>query len=189
MNDSAKPPPPADPHHFHLTVPDGDDRERRVCRTCGFVDYVNPKIVVGSVVSHEGRILLARRAIPPRLGFWTIPAGFMEEGESVAEGAAREAREEACAEIAIDALLAVYSIPRISQVQIIHRATLVRPDFAAGPESLEVRLFDWDEIPWADIAFPSVHWALKDWLRVRGQDGFAPFLNPPGEDGSSPPPL
>ncbi|MDD3446379.1 MAG: NUDIX hydrolase [Zavarzinia sp.] len=170
-------------HDFHLTVPEGDDRERRVCRACGFVDYVNPKIIVGAVVSHEGRILLVRRAIPPRTGFWTIPAGYMEEGESVAEGAAREVHEEAGAHIAIDALLAVYSIPRISQVQMIHRAILTRPDFAPGIESLEARLFAYDEIPWADLAFPSVHWALRDWLRVQGRADFAPFGNPPGDDG------
>lgn len=172
--------------HFHPAIPEGDDREREVCRTCGFINYVNPKIVVGSVVTHDGRFLLARRAIEPRRGFWTIPAGFMEEGESVAEGAAREAMEEACAEIAIDALLAVYSIPRISQVQMIHRATLASPDFAAGPESLEVRLFAWDEIPWGEIAFPSVHWALHHWRAVEGRGAFPPFTNPPGEDGRGP---
>lgn len=168
---------------FHSAVPEGDDRSRDVCRTCGFVNYVNPKIVVGSVVTHEGRFLLARRAIEPRLGYWTIPAGYMEEGESVAEGAMREAREEACAEIAIDALLAVYSIPRISQVQMIHRARLVGGAFAAGPESLEVALFAWDEIPWGEIAFPSVHWALHHFRVVEGRSAFPPFLNPPDEDG------
>ena len=171
---------------FHIAIPEGDERQRDVCRTCGFVNYVNPKIVVGAVVTVGDRFLLARRAIEPRRGFWTIPTGFMEEGESVAEGAAREAREEACAEIAIDALLAVYSIPRLSQVQMIHRATLARPDFAAGPESLEVRLFSWDEIPWDELAFPSVHWALHHWRAVEGRHDFAPFGNPPGEDGRKP---
>ncbi|PWR22076.1 NUDIX hydrolase [Zavarzinia compransoris] len=167
-------------HDFHHVVPDGDDRVRRVCRTCGFIDYVNPLIIVGTVISHDDRILLVRRAIEPRRGFWTIPAGYMEEGESVAEGAAREAWEEALARIEIDALLAVYSIPRISQVQLIHRAALPTPDFGIGPESLEARLFAFDEIPWDDLAFPSVHWALRHWHEVRGRSGFAPFANPPG---------
>jgi len=174
-------------HDFHCVVPEGDDRTRRVCRTCGFIDYVNPLIIVGTVISHEGRILLVRRAIEPRHGFWTIPAGYMEEGESVAEGAAREAFEEARARIEIDALLAVYSIPRISQVQLIHRATLATPDFGIGPESLEARLFAFDEIPWGELAFPSVHWALRHWRAVEGRHGFVPFANPPGEDGRTSP--
>lgn len=167
---------------FHMAVPEGDERERRICGHCGFIDYVNPKIVTGSVVAwgegEETRILLCRRAIEPRAGFWTLPAGFMEEGESVEEAALREAREEARAEIAIDAVLAIYSIPRISQVQIMHRARLVDPNVAPGPESLEVALFAWGDIPWADLAFPSVHWALNHWRSVRGQAAFAPFGNP-----------
>lgn len=185
---STIPPDPerAPSHDFHRVVPEGDDRERLVCRTCGFVNYVNPKIVVGSVVTHGGRFLMARRAINPRRGFWTLPAGFMEEGETVEAGARREAQEEANAQIAIDALLAVYSIPRISQVQLIHRATLASPDFSPGPESLEVRLFAWDEIPWDEIAFPSVVWALNHWREAEGRTGFAPFTNPPGEFGDRP---
>jgi ADP-ribose pyrophosphatase YjhB (NUDIX family) len=111
---------------FSKRIPQDDTRERLVCDTCGWINYTNPKIVVGSVVSHEGRILLCRRAIEPRRGFWTIPAGYLEEKETTEAGAMREAQEEACAEIAIDQLLAVYNIPRISQVQLIYRATLVR---------------------------------------------------------------
>src|SRR5437763_12232462 len=117
-------------------VPEGDNRERMICAECGFVLYDNPKIVVGSVARWGDRILLCRRAINPRRGFWTLPAGYLELNEATAEGARREAFEEALADIAIDGLLAVYSIPRISQVQLIYRAHLVRPDIAAGPESL-----------------------------------------------------
>lgn len=164
-------------------VPEGDDRERLVCPDCGFVNYQNPKVVVGSVVSWGDRILLCRRAIAPRRGFWTLPAGFMEHGETAAEGAVREAREEACARIEIDRVLAVYSIPRIGQVQVIFRASLADPDIAAGPESEEVGLFRWEEIPWDDIAFPSVHWALGHFDEVRGQEDFAARCNPPGATG------
>jgi len=168
---------------FVRKVPEGDDRERRVCADCGFIDYENPKIVVGSVATWEDRILLCRRAIHPRKGFWTLPAGYMEVNESAAEGAAREAWEEAFARLEIETVLAVYSIPRISQVQVIFRARLTSPDIAAGPESEEVGLFGWDEIPWDEIAFPSVHWALNHFDEVRGQTGFAARFNPPGETG------
>lgn len=144
-------------------MPAGEDRERQVCDACGFVAYENPKVVVGSVVEHDGRILLCRRAIEPRRGFWTIPAGYMELGETAEEGALREAWEEARARLQPQRLLAVYSIARIGQVQLIFRAGLAEPGFAAGPESLEVRLFAWEEIPWDELAFPSVHWALRAW--------------------------
>jgi ADP-ribose pyrophosphatase YjhB (NUDIX family) len=143
-----------------MLIPDGDNRKRQVCPDCGFINYENPKIVVGSVVAWEDRILLCRRAINPRRGFWTLPAGYLELNESASAGAAREAWEEAQATIAIDGLLAVYSIPRISQVQLIYRARLTSPAVAAGPESLEVALFGWDEIPWGYLAFPSVKCAL-----------------------------
>lgn len=159
-------------------IPPGDDRERLVCAACGFILYENPKIVVGSVVSWGERLLLCRRAIHPRKGFWTLPAGYLELGESTAEGAVREAWEEARARIEIDALLAVYNIPRISQVQLIYRARLLGPDIAAGPESAEVGLFEWDEIPWPDLAFPSVVWSLREHRARLGQSGFAPAGNP-----------
>lgn len=164
-------------------IPEGDDRERMVCPDCGFINYENPKVVVGSVAQWQDRILLCRRAIPPRKGFWTLPAGYLEVNETTAEGAAREAREEACADIEIEAVLAVYSIPRISQVQVIYRARLASPDIAAGPESAEVGLFGWDEIPWDDIAFPSVRWALRHYDEVRGETAFPARFNPPGETG------
>jgi ADP-ribose pyrophosphatase YjhB (NUDIX family) len=164
-------------------VPDGDDRERLTCPDCGFIAYENPKMVAGSVVSVGDRIMLCRRAIEPRKGFWTLPAGYLELNETPAEGAAREAWEEARARIAIDALLAVFSIPRISQVQLIYRATLAEPGFEPGPESLEVELFDWADIPWTELAFPSVRWALDEYKARLGQSVFAPGINPPGMTG------
>lgn len=172
------PPPAAGPRI--RTVPAGEDRERLVCPDCGYIAYENPKIIVGSVVTDaDGRILMCRRAIEPRRGFWTLPAGYMELGESCEAGAAREAWEEARAQIAIDALLAVYSIPRIDQVQLIYRARLTAPAVAPGPESLEVALFAWEEIPWPSLAFPSVAWALNDHHARLGQTVFAPAGAPP----------
>ena len=199
-----KPPakPPADraalEPSFSMRTPEGEDRDRRVCDHCGFVDYVNPKIVVGAVAawSPQGpafgagavaldqvKILLCRRAIMPRRGWWTLPAGYMEEGESVAEATRREAEEEAGADLMLDGLLALYDVPRRSQVQIFHRATLASPSIAAGPESLEAVLFDWAEIPWKALAFHSVSWALVQFEESRLLDRFPPFGNPPGEPG------
>ncbi|MEX6505109.1 NUDIX domain-containing protein [Jiella sp. M17.18] len=169
---------------FSLRTPDDDSLPRKVCDTCGFVAYENPKIVVGSVVRHQGGVLLCRRAIEPRAGFWTIPAGYLELNETPEEGARREAREEANAVLAIDRLLAVYSVPRISQVQLIYRATLAEPTFSAGPESLDVSVFGWDEIPWDDLAFPSVHWALNHERQAAGGAAPVPFANPEGATGN-----
>lgn len=166
---------------FSLGIPDGEDRERRICDTCGFIDYMNPRIVAGVVAHADRKILLCKRAIDPRKGYWTLPAGFMELGESVEEGAKREAHEEARAELDIETLLGMYSIPRIGQVQIFFRARLMN-DPSPGPESLEVGLFGWDDIPWKELAFPSVRWALDHYRETEGKTGFAPFGNPPGTD-------
>jgi ADP-ribose pyrophosphatase YjhB (NUDIX family) len=155
-------------------VPAGDDRKRLVCDSCGFIHYENPKMVVGSVARYGDRLLLCRRAIPPREGFWTLPAGYLELGETPEAGALREAWEEARARLEIEQLLGVYSITRISQVQLIYRARLLSPDVAAGPESAQVGLFLWDEIPWDTIAFPSVHWALTHHRETAGDATFAP---------------
>lgn len=181
---------PDDPHtrhratpDFETVVPDGDTHPRSTCRACGFIHYVNPKVVAGAVVAHQGNILLCKRAIEPRLGYWTIPAGYMELNESVEDAVRREAREEACADITLEALLAVYTITRLSQVQIFFKARLEERQFAPGIESLDVRLFAWDDIPWADLAFPSVHWALRHYASVRSAAAFAPFSNPSGESG------
>lgn len=188
IDDKSKNKNPLMPSGFSHRVPDGDSLPRAVCDTCGFINYVNPKIVVGSVVTFEGQFLLCKRAIEPRHGFWTLPAGFMEVGETTEEGAAREAMEEANARIEIRDMLAVYNIPRISQVQIMYRARLARPEFSAGPESLEVGLFSWNDIPWDNLAFPSVHWALNQFRSVEHQDVVVPFTNPEGEAGNAMPP-
>jgi ADP-ribose pyrophosphatase YjhB (NUDIX family) len=153
--------------------------ERYVCGDCGHIYYSNPKIVVGSVVVEGGKILLCRRAIEPREGFWTLPAGFLEEHETPEDGAKREAKEEAECEIELDALLAVYSVPRISQVQLMYRARLKTPHFAPGTESLEVALFAWEDIPWTELAFPSVVWALNHYRETKDRNVFAPGTNPP----------
>jgi len=162
---------------FSKRIPAGDQKKRLVCDECGWIHYENPKIVVGAVGTHEGRYLLCRRSIEPGYGLWTITAGFLEERETPEEGALREAREEACVELKLEGLLGIYSIPRISQVQLLYKATLARPEFAAGEESLEVRLFDWSEIPWPEIAFPSVAWALHRHHDLGDRTGFPPYLH------------
>lgn len=169
---------------FSRRVPTGDSLPRDICDRCGFIHYVNPKIVVGSVVTHDGKFMLCRRAIEPRRGFWTLPAGFMEQGETTEEGARREAMEEANADIVLRDLLAIYNIPRIAQVQIMYRAELKSPSFSAGEESLEVALFEWDEIPWEELAFPSVYWALTQFRSVMDKPFIAPFTNPEGDMGN-----
>ncbi len=168
---------------FRRETPLGDTKERLVCASCHYVAYDNPKIVAGAVVSHAGSVLLCRRAIEPRHGYWTLPAGYLETGETPEEGARREAAEEACATIELDGLLAVYSVARIDQVQLIYRGRFVGlPSIAAGVESLETRMFAWDEIPWSELAFPTVAWALRAW-RV-GAD--LPLGAPAGNPESDP---
>lgn len=144
-----------------VTVPPGDNRPRHVCGHCGTIHYQNPRMVVGALATWEGRILLCRRGIEPRHGYWTLPAGFMENGESMSEGAARETLEEACATIRIIEPYALVSVPHINQVQVIYRAELLSPHFAPGEESLEVKLFEESSIPWDELAFRSITLALK----------------------------
>ena len=165
------------------TVPEGDNRERLVCPDCNYVAYENPKVVVGVVATWENKLLMCRRAIEPRRGFWTLPAGFMEMGEHPEEGAAREAWEEARAELEIIDLLAVYSLRHISQLQLFYRAKLLSTNVSVGPESEEVGLFDFDALPSKELAFPSVHWAIQHFLEVRDASAFAPFGNPTGHTG------
>ena len=156
-----------------LIVPEGDHRPRHVCASCGTIHYQNPKIVAGCVPEHEGRILLCRRAIEPRKGYWTVPAGFMENGETTQEAARRESVEEALADVEIGSLLAVVHVLHADQVHVMFRARLPRPVFGAGDESLEVRLCDEAEIPWEEIAFRSVDYALRRYLEDRraGREG------------------
>ena len=148
-------------------IPDGDDRERLVCPDCGFIDYQNPRIVVGAVCTWEDKFLLCRRAIEPSLGKWTFPAGFMELNETVAEGAAREAFEEAGVDVDIQDILGIYEVPQVGHVMVMHRAPMKSAHFEAGTESLEVAMFSWDEIPWDDLAFPSVKWTLERFHETR----------------------
>lgn len=171
------------PGNFERRIPADDERARLVCKDCGFIYYENPKVVVGAVCHWNERILLCRRAIAPRRGYWTLPAGYLELQESTLEGTLREAWEEARARIEIEGVLAIYSIPRISQVQVIHRARLLSPDVEPGPESLEVGLFGWDDIPRNDIAFPSVHWALDHYREAVATQRFETRTNPVGELG------
>jgi len=179
MGEQRKPRGPVD-----RIVPAGDNRERLTCTDCGFIAYENPKIVVGSVVRHGDRYLLCRRAIEPRLGFWTRPAGYRELNETTEAGALREAWEEAEARIQIEGLLAVYNIPRLSQLQLIYRARLIGDSFGPGPESQAVELFTWDQIPWPDIAFPSVRWSLDADRQLGDAAPVRPATNPPTDTGS-----
>jgi len=148
-------------------IPEGDHLPRQVCDACGVVHYQNPRIVVGCVPEHDGRILICRRAIEPRHGYWTIPAGFLENGETLEQGAARECQEEALADVQIGSLLAVVNITQAHQVHVFFRAVLPRPLHGAGLESLETALVDAADIPWADIAFPSTRYALERYLADR----------------------
>jgi ADP-ribose pyrophosphatase YjhB (NUDIX family) len=154
-------------------IPPGDHLPRFVCDGCGTIHYQNPRIVVGCVPEHAGRILICKRAIEPRLGYWTVPAGFMENGETLQQGAARESQEEALADVEIGSLLALVSVVHAHQVHVFFRARLATPSFGAGPESLEVKLVRPDEIPWDDIAFLSTRFALERYLedRAAGRDG------------------
>ena len=155
-----------------LRIPDGDNLPRYVCRACATIHYQNPRVIVGCIPEYDGRILLCRRAIEPRLGYWTFPAGFMENGESLEAGAARECWEEAMARVDIGSLVAVVTVVHAEQVHMMFRARLVRPEFAPGSESLEVALYAPEDIPWQDIAFRSIDYALRRYLedRAAGQE-------------------
>ena len=150
-------------------TPVGDTKDRWVCDACTIVHYQNPKIVVGCVPERDGSILLCKRAIEPRHGFWTVPAGFMELGETIAQGAARETLEEACAEVRIGHLFASVDVVEAGQVHLFFTAELMS-DFAAGDESLDVQMFAKDEIPWDEIAFRSGTFALKKYLEDAGEN-------------------
>ena len=182
VNMSAMRPPPKTPSAENgpriETIPEGDDRTRLTCPDCGFIHYENPKMIVGAVVRADDRVLLCRRAIAPRLGYWTLPAGDLELNEAPEAGARREAWEEAYAKIEIGALLAIYDIPRLSQVQLIYRARLMDEAVKPGIESQAVALFKWEEIPWSEIAFPTVRWALRHDRELGDTEIFIPRINP-----------
>jgi ADP-ribose pyrophosphatase YjhB (NUDIX family) len=148
-------------------IPPGDHLPRAVCTACGTVHYRNPRLIAGCVPEHEGRILLCRRAIEPRRGYWTIPAGFMEVGETLQQAAARECMEEALAEVAVGTPCAIVHVLHAEQVHVMFRATLAAPGFGVGPESLESVLCEERGIPWGEIAFASVEFTLRRWLEDR----------------------
>ncbi|NMG34772.1 NUDIX domain-containing protein [Azoarcus sp. TTM-91] len=148
-------------------IPPGDSLPRHVCGSCGDIHYQNPKIVVGALPEWEDRILLCRRAIEPRLGKWTLPAGFMENAESTAQGAVRETLEEACARIEVGDIYTLIDVPHINQVHIIYRARLLDLDFRPGEESLEVALFQEADIPWNEIAFRTIAMTMRHYFDDR----------------------
>jgi ADP-ribose pyrophosphatase YjhB (NUDIX family) len=157
-----------------VRVPEGDNRPRHVCGACGTIHYQNPKVVVGCIPEWGDQILLCRRAIEPRYGLWTLPAGFMERGETTHDGAARETLEEAHARVEVLDLYTLFSLPHIDQVYMLFRSRLLDLGFGPGTESLEVRLFDEAEIPWREIAFPVVKETLKLYFADRGTGHFPP---------------
>lgn len=145
-------------------IPFGDTRHRFVCPRCSTIHYQNPKMICGCLVFYEQKILLAKRDIEPRKGKWNLPAGFMENGETVMQGAAREVWEETQAKVIIDRLHTIYNIHHVNQVYLLFLAHLEQPKFGAGDETSEVRLFDLEDIPWNDLAFYSNHFALRHYL-------------------------
>lgn len=153
-------------------VPPGDSLPRWVCDQCGEIHYQNPKLVVGAIPEHEGRILLCRRAIEPRYGYWTLPAGFMENDESTSRAALRETEEEAGANIEIGEPFTLISVPRVNQVHLYYRARLLSLEFKPGEETLEVALLEESRIPWKEIAFRTVGITLQHWFADRGRGKF-----------------
>ena len=151
------------------STPAGDNRERWVCPDCGVVHYQNPNVVVGCVPRIDDRILLCKRSIEPRYGFWTLPAGFMELGETIQEGAARETLEEACADVRIGRLFAAVDVVRAGQLHLFFHAELLG-SHAPGPESLETALYRPEDVPWPELAFLSVQFALEKFIEDDGAD-------------------
>ncbi|HLR17321.1 MAG TPA: NUDIX hydrolase [Alcanivoracaceae bacterium] len=155
-----------------FSIPQGDTSPRYWCQQCATIHYQNPRNVVGTLPVWEGKILLCRRAIAPRYGTWTLPAGYMENGETLQEGAIRETWEEACATVQLSDLYTVFNIAHIYQVHVFFLAEMVNENFAAGEESLEVELFHPKDIPWDEISFPSVKRTLKFYLKDRQRNYF-----------------
>lgn len=159
-------------------IPEGDNRHRHVCSSCHRIFYDNPRIVAGTIPIHDGKILLCKRAIQPRYGFWTLPAGFMENGETAEQAALRETQEEANADVIIQSLFSMVTVPHIDQVHIFFLAELREPVFSSGTESLEVDLFDPSDIPWSNIAFPTVSESLKKYLSSQTEGQLSLKSNP-----------
>ena len=155
-----------------MIVPDGDTRKRAVCDNCGHIHYVNPRVVTGCLPVHKEQVLLCKRAIEPRYGFWTLPAGYLENGETITDGASRETMEEANANVAGLELYTVFSLPHISQIYMFFLAELKKPEFSSGEESLEVKLFSENEIPWDSLSFPVVTQTLEFFFEDRKTNVF-----------------
>jgi ADP-ribose pyrophosphatase YjhB (NUDIX family) len=153
-------------------VPEGDDRLRHICDGCGTIHYRNPKLIAGCIPVWEDRILLCRRAIDPRKGYWTLPAGFMEQGETLQYAAEREAMEEANVAVEIGELYGLFSLPHISQVYVFFHARMIDGRFSPGAESLETRLFSEEEIPWGELSFETVHRSLQHFFADRRRGGY-----------------
>lgn len=174
---------------LQFSIPEGDNRPRYWCNNCQTIHYQNPKIVVGAVPVWEGKVLLCKRDIEPRKGYWTLPAGFMENGETLQEGAARETWEEACATVAIDDLYTVFNLPHINQVYVFFLGHIEDGKYGVGEESSDANLFSLDEIPWDELAFPTIGRTLRFYIEdlksgnfpVRCQD-IAPLQRRPSED-------
>lgn len=159
-------------------IPEDDDRDRYVCDDCGVIHYINPRVIVGCLPVYEDKVLLCKRAIEPRYGYWTLPAGFMENGETTEEGAARETWEEARARVSNQHLYRVFDVPYISQVYMFYRCTLDEGLFGVGPESLETALYSEQEIPWDEIAFPVVRETLEAFFDDRRRDDYPIAVKP-----------
>lgn len=155
-----------------LLIPTGDNRKRHVCLECDTIHYENPRVITGTLPVFEDSILLCKRAIEPRSGLWTLPAGFMENGESTEQGAIRETLEEANAQVSIDGLYCLFDLPQFNQVYTFYRAQLLDLNFYAGDESLEVALFKTDDIPWQQLAFSVVTETLKLYIEDRKNDHY-----------------
>ena len=173
-------------HELEVRVPEGDNLPRTVCAACGAIHYANPKIVVGCLPQWDRQVLLCKRAIEPRRNLWTLPAGFLENGETLSAGALRETLEEANARVDLDALYTVISLPQINQVYMMFRARLRDLDFAPGEESVDVRLFDEADIPWESLAFRTIARTLRNWLLDRKRGVFP--LHVSSIERRSPPP-
>lgn len=161
-------------------IPEGDNRLRFVCPQCQTIHYQNPRIIAGCMPVWGDQVLMCRRAIEPRRGFWTLPAGFMENGETLEQAAARETMEEACARVHAMHLYTLFDLPHINQVYMLFRAELSDLNFAAGEESLDVRLFDEQDIPWSELAFPTIGRTLECYFADRREQHY-PVRNEPLE--------
>lgn len=159
-------------NRVQITIPEGDNRERHVCPACGAIHYTNPRIIAGVLPVWEDRILLCKRAIHPRKDFWTLPAGFLENGETLQQGAERETLEEAEARVDIHDIYTIFNLTHIHQVYIFFRGTLINGEYGIGEESSDAALFSADEIPWDQLAFPTIHKTLKYYLRDREKGEF-----------------